>query len=239
MRRGTRNIGPVMTVLLTLTVFLAACGGSTSSGGSTTFPTPTIPSNVMGDFVGQVSGLNADISLSSNGYRLTAYTTNGTPTSITFALWFQGSITNNAVNLMAAFGAGAHLMASLTNQAATGTLTLKNGNPLHFRAKNVTDPPIQPGLYRGVQVVGGVFYLAGWVVLPSMAMTPTQTLTPSPTPLSQSQMQRGGIINQQTGALKLAPALTPQDIAAMLVAVPGLGMFQLTLVRLGEPGLPE
>lgn len=213
MRRRLRNTGQVMPVLLTLTVLLATCCG----GRTTSPPTPTPTTPIMGDFTGQVSGLNADIGLSTNGRFLHALATDGTDNTITTFLRFDGPVTNNAVDLKDKFGMGADLMATWNAQAASGTVTYK-GNSYDFNAPAVTDPPIHAGLYQG-QTLFGVPYLAGWVVLPGTAA---------------AQVQRGGIINEQTRALMPAPALTAQDIASGQLVVPGLGTFMLTLIQSGK-----
>jgi len=209
MKRRMRNTGQVVPMLLTFTMLLATCGGSNSC---------TISTPVMGDFTGHVSGLNADIGLSTDGQSLTALATDGTDNTIKFFLWFDGPVTNNAVNLNDKYGKGA-LVVTLTAQAASGTVTYQ-GKSYDFNAAAVTDPSIRAGLYSSEQTVSGVLYQAGWVVLP----TPTK-----------SQEQRRGIINEQTKALVPAPALTAGNIASGQVVVPGLGVFMPTLFQSGKP----
>lgn len=221
MRRRLRNTGQVVPVLLTLTILLSTgCGGSTTTSPT---PTPTSTTPVMGDFTGPVSGLlSVVIALSTTGQTLTALATDGTDITITTFLSFDGPVTNNAVkNLKDKYGMGADLMATWNAQAASGTITYK-GNSYDFNAPAVTDPPIHAGLYQGgLTTAGGVRYLAGWVVLPGTAV---------------AQVQRGGIINEQTRALKPAPALTALDIASGQVVEPSLGvMFRLMLFQLGKP----
>ena len=202
--------------LLVVPLLLTACWPF--GGGPSPTPTPTTP--VKGDFTGQLSGLlNADIALSTDGQSLHALATDGTDNTITTFLIFDAPVFDNAVNLYE-IGTGTHLIATWNAQAATGTLTYK-GNSYDFNARAVTDPPIHAGLYQGdFTTQFGESYLAGWVVLP----TPTE-----------SQEQRGGIINKQTGALKPAPALTAQDITSGQVVVPGLGAFMPTLFQSGKP----
>ena len=71
---------------------------------------------------------------------------------------------------------------------------------------------------HGLSSLGGVTYLAGWVVPESaVAATPTS----------------GGIIKPRTNQLLTAPALTSQDISAGQVVVSGLGTFKLTHCQSG------
>lgn len=70
---------------------------------------------------------------------------------------------------------------------------------------------------------------------PTLTPSPAPTLTPTATTSPGLQGQGEGVINEQTGALSLAPALGVQDIASKQVLVPGLGIFPLTLFRMGEP----
>jgi hypothetical protein len=188
------------------------------------------------------------LSCCTDGQVLTAYATDGTETALAIDLWFKGPVTNNVVNLQDEFGKGADLKATLTPQFATGTVTYKDV-PFPFTVQP-TDPPIHAGLYQGelttsmvslnpssgssiqaglyqgeLTTAGGVRYLAGWIVLPSTAV---------------AQVQREGIINEQTRALTPAPTLTALDIASGQVVEPSLGvMFRLTLIQLGKSSPPQ
>lgn len=239
MRRRTQRIGLVMTALLIFTLFLAACGTTSSPTSSSPTPptqgesstssptlTPTLPPRIVGEFDGQIASVNAGIGLSTDGSTLTAFTTDGPPPNTpSFSLWFKGPVMHNAVHLQAEFGAGADLAAILTSQFATGSLTLNDGRSFSFTAeRNHTDPPIQAGLYQGqLTTADGTRYLAGWVVLPSTAAS------------TGTQVQTGGIIDEQHSMSPIgAPVLTAQDVAMQMV-MSDLGNFQLMLYRSGEP----
>src|SRR5579859_6583295 len=94
-------------------LFLAACGGSA---------TPTSPPAAAGKgatFVGTVPGTDAFIALTNAG--------DGTSLSYVcdskqIASWFNGPVTNNAVDLTAANGD--KLKATFAASSATGTVTL-------------------------------------------------------------------------------------------------------------------
>ena len=222
MKRKTRNTSFITAILLLLTLLLAACGGSTSSSTPTT--TPTTTPDVKGDFAGVTNSFDF-ISLSTDGPVLVAYACDGTSTHhIMVAQWFKGVVTNNVVNLTAKDGA--HLVASLRAQSASGTVTMANGKSFSFTTHTLGSQK-DTGLFRSEQTVRGVPFLAGWILPPNAPAPPTNLAGKAAT------SQGGGIINEQTGALLPAPVLTSEDIAAGQVMVPGLGMFPLTHCKLG------
>ena len=140
------------------------------------------------------------------------------------AQWFKGEVTNNVVNLTAK--GGAHLVASLSAQSASGTVTLANGKSFSFTTHTLASQK-DTGLFRSEQTVRGMRFLAGWILPPGAPAPPTNLVGKA------AITQGGGIINEQTGALLPAPVLTSQDIATGQVMVPGLGMFPLTRCKLG------
>ena len=222
MRQTMRSTSFITAMLLALTLLLAACGSSTYSPAPT--PTATSVSDVKGDFAGITNSVNF-ISLSTEGPLLVAYVCDGTPTHhITEAQWFKGVVTRNVVSLTAK--GGAHLVATLSAQSATGTVTLASGKSFSFTTHALASQK-DAGLFRSEQTVGKARYLAGWV-LPAGPAAAEQG--------PAAAEQAGGIINEQTGAVLPAPVLTSQDIAAGQVMVPGLGMFPLTRCSLGKCG---
>jgi len=232
-RQFLRYSGSMLLTLLGSSI-LAACGGSTTSSAPSPTAAPT--SKVRGDFLGIDPTAHTWVGLSTDGQQVTAYTCDGDDEHhITFAQWFKGNVANNSVNLTNANGA--HLVATLTSQAATGTVTLPDGTSFPFTAAVITDPASKSGLYRSEQTIGGVLYLAGW--LPAdQAFT-----TPSAIPTGYMALtvgcpcwhccMGGGIINEQTKQLLPVPRLTLEDIAAGQVVVSGLGTFKLTQCRSG------
>jgi hypothetical protein len=223
-----RRTALILALLVALAVVLAACGGSTASPAPAASPTPAPASSVAGDFVGVANSVDF-IAISSNGQQIVAYACDGSAGHpITFAVWFKGAVSHNMVNLTAKNGA--HLVAALTAQSAKGTVTLPTSKSFTFTANAITGTT-GAGLYRSQETFGGVTYLAGWVlVVPPSAAVTSASAAPAflgewLVPLIQ---HGGGIINEQTGALLPAPALTAQDIAAGRVTVAGLGTFVLT-----------
>lgn len=233
MKHLKHSPGLILIVLFALTG-LAACGGSASPPAAT--PTSTVAS-VAGDFVEVTNNVDG-IALSTNGQQLLAYACDGTAThAITFSVWFQGAVSHNAVNLTAVNGS--HLVATLTAQAASGTVTLSSGHSFSFTAPavNVTTGA---GLYRGEEIFAGVRYLGGWIILtkPAAISAPASGALLSVVPLVDVHnlpplLKPGaaGIINEQTGALLAWPALISQDIAARRVTVPNLGTFTMKQCR--------
>ena len=197
---------------------LAACGASTTSSASS--PTSASTPPVTGEFVARDLTAHTWVGLSTDGRKVTAYACDGDGEHhITFAQWFTGSVTNNALDLTNANGA--HLMATLTSHAATGTVALPGGKSFSFTANAITSS--KAGLYRSEPIIGGVTYLAGWVVPDSaVAATPTASV-----------LVGGGIIIPRSHQLLTAPALTSQDISAGQVMVSGVGTFALTQCHSG------
>ena len=130
---------------------------------------------------------------------------------------------------------GAHLVATVTAQAITGTVTLKDGRSAPFTARLLPDPGRTYGLFRSEQTFHGVRYLGGWILNPpsfasarvgagaSAGVSLTAALLPDP--VGFHPLRGGiGIINEQTGALIVSPLLDN----LVSVTVPGVGTFPLT-----------
>jgi len=186
---------------------------------------------MKGEFVGDVDHL-AGIGLSTNGQQVIAYLCNGTDQHVSLAEWFKGPVTNKTIDITNAHGA--HLVATLTAQAITGTVTLKDGRSAPFTARLLPNPGSQYGLFRSEQTFNGVRYLGGWIFNPKgFASAPAEeeaflvgALIPLPICCNPHDGAIG-IINEQTGALIVSPI--PDVITS--VTVPHLGTFQLTPCR--------
>lgn len=229
-RQFLRYSGGMLLTLLGSSI-LAACGASTTS--STPSLTSATNTRVSGEFVSRDLTTHHWVGLSTDGQQVIAYACDGDDEhAITFAEWFTGTVTNNMVDLTNANGA--HLVVTLTSQAATGTVTLPGNKSFSFTANAITNS--KAGLYRSEPTFGGVAYLAGWVA-PESAVT--VTLTPfvlgivalAEGPLIHCPCSvcccGGGILKKPTNQLLTAPGLTSQDIAAGQVAVPNIGTFKL------------
>lgn len=214
-------------LILVLTILLAACGSTLS----TVTPTSTTTALVKGEFVGDADPL-AGIGLSTDGQRVIAYLCNGTDHHVSLAEWFKGPVTNQSIDLTNAHAA--HLVATVTAQAITGTVTLKDGRSAPFTARLLPNPGSQYGLFRSEQTFNGVRYLGGWIFNPAgFASAPlggeaflAGALIPLPTCCNPHDGAIG-IINEQTGALIVSPI--PDVITS--VTVPNLGTFRLTQCR--------
>jgi hypothetical protein len=130
------------------------------------------------------------------------------------------------------------------SRVATGKVTLPDGKSFPFTANAQTDS--RAGLYRSTPTLGGVSYLAGWVVTEKAVQalsTPTPTgfvgglLGLAEVPLFQCPCSEccmgGGILNKQTEQLHTAPQLTLADLASGQVTVPNVGTFALTRCQAG------
>jgi len=222
------------TVLIGFSLFLAACGGAASSSSVT--HTPAAAALVEGEFVGDAGQL-AGIALSTNGRQVIAYLCNGDAHSLSLLEWFKGPVTSTGIDITNAHGA--HLVATMSVQAITGTVTLKDGTSAPFTARLLPDPGSGYGLFRSEETFHGVHYLGGWIFnpphfasvqrgpgTPASGISLTSAMVPMP--VCCDPMERGnGIINEQTGALIKSPPV--ENIAS--VTVPGLGTFRLTPCR--------
>ena len=130
---------------------------------------------------------------------------------------------------------GAHLAATVSAQAITGAVMLKDGTSAPFTARLLPDPGSTYGLFRSEQTFHGVRYLGGWILNPpsfasarvgagaSAGVSLTAVLLPDP--VGFNPLRGGiGIINEQTGALIVSPLLDN----LVSVTVPGVGTFRLT-----------
>ena|GEM_PF-1852904 len=244
-----------MGLLLTLALLLAACGGGSTSTPSAASPTTPAQASVAGTFVGTVnqtgsSAWKANFGLVSNGQRFIAYLcdggTNGSatnPAKITVVQWFKGPVANNAIQVTNA--QGSQLVASLTAQSVTGTLTLNDGRTFSLQAPIISGTIRNSrndivGLYRDEETFGGVRYLAGTAVQRSSAY-PSASVADLSTgfvlfgPLALADrcfpddgcLWGGGFINEQTGSLFILPQPAGGVHDGVQVTVPGLGTFTL------------
>ena len=229
MTRPKRSSVPIVALIM----LLAACGGTSATSHAASSPTPTATAAalVKGEFVGDAGDL-AGIALSTNGRQVIAYLCNGTDRHVSLAQWFKGPVTGTGIDITNAHGA--HLMATVTAQAITGTVTLKDGRSTPFTARLLPDPGSDYGLFRSEETFHGVHYLGGWISNPvrfasaiagtSAGVSLTAALLPMPVDLEQPNHGGIGIIDEQTGALIVSPPL--QNLVS--VTVPGLGTFRLT-----------
>jgi hypothetical protein len=232
-----RKTSPVLIVAVIL--LLAACGGTASSSQVThtpaAAPAATAAALVKGEFVGDAGRL-AGIALSTNGRQVIAYLCDGNARYLTLAEWFKGPVTSTGIDLTNAHGA--HLAATVSAQAITGTVTLKDGRSVAFTARLLPDPGTDYGLFRSEETFHGVRYLGGWIFNPpqfasaqtrtgTAGISVTSVMVPMPTCCLPDHNIRGaGIIDEQTGTLIKSPVVDGDS-----VSVPGLGAFQLTPCR--------
>jgi hypothetical protein len=227
MKQKKRSMGFMLAALCTFTLVLAGCRGTSPSKNSTSqttsrlteqqSPTVAVTAAPVGGkvYVGQVPNQNAWIGITTDGTNSEAFVTDGSQSHpATFAQWFKGPVTNNAIDTTARNKAGNdHLQAMLTDSTASGTVTLAGGQSIAFTANalpssmgsatpsaTVTPTPaatgtpgtgVAPGLYKGTGSANGDNYTAGWVVMPNAASsngtaTPSATTTPSATETATS-----------------------------------------------------
>jgi hypothetical protein len=223
-------------LILALIALLAACGSAGTSSAapaaSSAAPAATAAALVRGEFVGDAGDL-AGIALSTNGRQVIGYLCDGTGRHVSLAQWFTGPVTGTGIDITNA--RGAHLAATVTVRAITGTVTLKDGRSAPFTARLLPDPGSTYGLFRSEQTFHGVRYLGGWILNPpGFASARVGAGAPAGVLLTAAllpdsvgfQPLRGGIgiINERTGALIVSPVLDN----LVSVTVPGVGTFRLT-----------
>jgi len=233
---------PVLTMAVIL--LLAACGSTASSSSVTHTPTaaPTAAAAalVKGEFVGDAGQL-AGIALSTNGQQVIAYLCNGSYQHVSLAEWFKGPVTSSGIDITNAHGA--HLVATVSAQAITGTVTLKDDTSAPFTARLLPAPGRIYGLFRSEETFNGVHYLGGWIFNPphfasawtgtgTSGVSLTSVMVPDPVCCPPDggvvgRVEGVGIINEQTGALIVSPLV--ENIVS--VTVPDLGTFRLTPCR--------
>jgi len=217
---------------------------------------------VAGTFVETVnqtgsSAWKANFGLVSNGQRFIAYLCDGgvngsvnNPQPLTVVQWFKGPVTNNAIKVTNA--QGSQLVASLTAQSVTGTVTLKDGRTFSLQVSVLSNTsPVGrfhdiPGVYRDEETFGGVRYLAGTVITPQeTAVSPPASMLDEVTglvlfgPLAPADrcfpddgcMYGGGLINEQTGALHILPQPAGGMHDGVQLQLSGLGTFTLRLAQ--------
>jgi hypothetical protein len=210
-----------LVLILALIMLLAACGSTASSAShaassatpaaSSATSTAAAAALVKGEFVGDAGHL-AGIGLSTDGQQVIAYLCNGTARHVSLEQWFSGPVTSNGIDITNA--RGAHLAATVTAQAITGTVTLKDGRSLPFTASLL--PRGSPrGLYRSEETINGVHYLGGFIVnrrafaSPPAGSKASLTAAVFPLMIGPEPEWRGGIIDEQTGALIAVPPIKP------------------------------
>jgi hypothetical protein len=221
--------GPTPILIPALIMLLAACSGTASSAT----PAATEAALVKGEFAGHAGHL-ALLGLSTNGRQVIAYLCDGTYQHITLAQWFKGPVTSKGIDITNAHGT--HLAATISAQAITGTITLKDGRSSPFTAPLVTDPSKGYGLFRSEETFNGVHYLGGWIFpQPQLASASVGAEAPAgasltaavfPRMIGPEPEPRGGIIDEQTGALIVSPPLDKAN--PFRVTVPNVGTFVLT-----------
>ncbi len=132
-------------------LILAACGGQ-----------PTASTGIAAAWTGKVDGTDAYIAIASNGTELMAYVCD----SQSVAQWFHGEAGKDKLDLVAGTvdlsNETAKLIATLTQDSATGTVTLADGQTHTFTATKATG---DGGLYRSEETVNNEQLVGGWVVL--------------------------------------------------------------------------
>lgn len=142
----------VRWLFLLAALLLAACGGAPANDG------------IASAWAGEIEGTDVFVGIASNGHEVMAYICDGD----TISQWFHGEegIDNLDLNAGTAdlSAGGARFQAQLTQETATGTVTLADGQTFNFTAGRASG---DAGLYRLEETVNNEQLITGWVVLPS------------------------------------------------------------------------
>jgi hypothetical protein len=127
----------------------------------------------------------------------------------------------------------------MSAHAITGTVTPKDGRSSPFTTRLVPNPGMGYGLLRSEETFHGVHYLGGWIFTPwKFASAPAgagASLTAAVFPRMigpEPEGGRGGIIDEQTGALIVSPPLDKAN--PFRVTVPNVGTFVLAQCLQGQ-----
>lgn len=247
--RPTKQWASLWGIMLTLVLLLAACGGGSTSAPSSPSSTTPAQASVAGTFVGTVnqtgSSAKAAFGLVSNGQKFIAYLcdggVNGTvsnPKPLTVAQWFMGNVVNNAIK--GTDTQGSQLVASLTAQGVTGTLTLNDGRIFSLKVpvisgsmRNSLNDAV--GLYRDEETFNGVRYLAGAATdtnVPPVAFSLSGSVVDLPlfrplTPYTRPWIHGGSVINEQTGTVVVLAEPDGGVHDGVQLQLSGVGTFTL------------
>ena len=192
------------------------------------------------------------LALDSNGSEMVAFTTDASKDHpATFARWYKGTVQDKKVSARSTQANAGTLDATLTQDTATGTITMQDGKKLPFTA-SLLDPSSSPtgaGLYKGEKKVNGDDYVAGWILMPKSMLNPSATATPSATQTATSTpastatptmtasptatsgisgiTQSGSLYDKKNNKVQSLPELSLQDVQAKKVTLPKLGEFTL------------
>ncbi|MGH2509169.1 MAG: hypothetical protein ACRDHZ_17455, partial [Ktedonobacteraceae bacterium] len=201
-------------------------GSETPSASETPGGAGTLGQQV---YIGQVPNANNPTNMtwvalsSSNGNQMTAFVTDGTKDHApTFAHWYSGNLQNNKFTAQAGLPKAGKIEATITQDTATGTITLPNGKTLPFTADMLqsTSTSIGAGLYKSEQIVNGADYVVGWILAPNPSANPSATGTPGLMPsetASPSVTGTGGLMPSETATG--TPGLMPSETTT---GTPGL-----------------
>ncbi|MBI4788795.1 MAG: hypothetical protein HY782_17320 [Chloroflexi bacterium] len=141
--------------IVALILAISACSSPQPAAAPPTGP-------IAGDWVGKVEGTDAFIGIASNGKEVMAYVCDGKA----ITQWFHGTAGVDKVDLVAGtfnLSAGpAILQGQLARDAATGAVTLANGQSFKYQASRAAG---DAGLYRLEETVNNQKRLGGWVIL--------------------------------------------------------------------------
>jgi hypothetical protein len=161
----------LLPALLALMFLLVGCGSAFSAPSASSMTSPAALSGVRSIstpttkmYLGEVSGTRALLGIVLDGARVRAYVCDGTPSRLaTLVDWFAGQVSGGRVQ--ASSPDHARLTAQLTNQSASGILTLAGGRTYTFSVPQVS-ATTQIGVFEGTDLIGGQRYHAGWLLLP-------------------------------------------------------------------------
>ncbi|MEO7022140.1 MAG: hypothetical protein ABI234_18470 [Ktedonobacteraceae bacterium] len=231
---------------------------TTATPGGAATGTPGATTNAQGTYIGTVPNATNPtdttwVALNSHGNDMTAFVTDGSKDHpATFAHWYKGTVQDNKFAAQASQPNAGKLDATVTQDTATGTITLPDGKMLPFTADvlQAASSSAGAGLYKSEKVVNGKDYVSGWVLAPNPATapptatetpsatetpapvptlepSPSVTLSPTATPSISGIMQGGGMYDTQTNTVSSVPELTLQNLQSKQVTVPNLGELSL------------
>ncbi|MCJ7437050.1 MAG: hypothetical protein MUP97_04720 [Acidimicrobiia bacterium] len=131
--------------------------GVAPAGGSVPLRRPAAATKVT-TYVGRVASLDASLAVVTDGKHAFGYLCD----SAELSEWLRGDASKQQLNLSSANGA--LLTIRVTGKTAEGLVALADGTLADVTLRKATG---DAGLFRQEEVIDGVGYAAGWVVLPN------------------------------------------------------------------------
>jgi hypothetical protein len=183
----------ILAATLTFPALLAACGSSTTPAVTQTeLEAQLIEAQVDQElavkpalFVGKTSDPNVYVAIVNRNGKIEVYICDGTPTKISVATWFEGTLKDGVLAGTAENGSSPS--GTLTGETISGTFKLPNNSSLAFTASRSDQLPANSwqafsGVKNPTFLSTGepIVFRKGWIVLPDGTQRGGASKQPNP-----------------------------------------------------------